>query len=186
MANVFKRAMLAAVRNQLNIFINDVAEEARRNAPTTKPSADGRSKGIRDSIKVDPARDNEEIVYASVYVDLDDAPEARAYEYGSGVHGKSGDKYPIAPKNSPSMVFWWKPPFGDLTGGKLPWIFLKSKDPLEGLIAFDRAIMHPGVKARPYLRPAFEKHLKGFRGKLLKAVKVEIGFGFTERTIEKE
>lgn len=173
MANAFEKLVINTVKNQLNIFINEVAEEARRNAPT---------KRISENIEVDPAKDAGGIVYATLGIKLDDAPEARAYEYGSGLHGKMGKKYPIAPRNAPMMIFWWKPPFGDLTGGNLPWLF--TMDGTEGLIGFSKAIQHPGVKAKPYLRPAFQKYLKGFRGRMLKALKVEIGFGFKERTIE--
>lgn len=172
MANVFEKAVTSAVMNQMNVLLSKVAQEAKRNAPNTKGDR------ISRAISVIPARSKDGIVYGSIIVDLNIAPEARAYEYGSGIHGKTGEKYPIAPKNAPMMIFWWKPPMGDITGGSLPWLF--TIDGSEGLIGFRYPISHPGVEAKPYLRPALIKHLESIRGRLLNTLKVEIGFGFKE------
>ena len=71
------------------------------------------------------------------------APEARAYEYGSGIHATKGKKgtYLIAarPDNSDGLLrFWWYNQDKAFVGPKVD---------------------HPGVEARPYLKPSIELFL---------------------------
>lgn len=95
-------------------------------------------------------------VRARIWVSLaeDKAPEARAYEYGSGIHSTKGPKtkYKIEAKNHPNLKFWWQ------ARNKL---FL---GPL---------VMHPGVAAQPYLRPAVEANLPNLR-EMEKVVSIKV------------
>lgn len=63
-------------------------------------------------------------------------PYAMAVEYGSGLHAEGGSrgKYPIRPVNKKALFFSLGPNGPDV-------------GPIGG-------VMHPGVKPRPYLRPA--------------------------------
>lgn len=70
-----------------------------------------------------------------ILVKLSDAPDARAWEYGSGLHSTRGPqaKYSIDAKNVPNLVFWWEK--------EQKWFVGPH-------------VNHPGIPARPYLRPA--------------------------------
>jgi hypothetical protein len=70
------------------------------------------------------------------------APEALAFERGSGIHGPSGEKYIIAPVNAPALVF---PGTHEWEGQTI------VAPPMGGGV-----VHHPGVAARPYLHPANE------------------------------
>lgn len=74
-----------------------------------------------------------------VFVKLSDAPDARAWEYGSGLHATKGsqDYIPILAKNVPNLVFFWE---------------------REGRMFVGPFVSHPGITARPYLHPALDQH----------------------------
>jgi hypothetical protein len=65
------------------------------------------------------------------------APEALAFERGSGIHGPTGEKYIIAAKNAPFLAFMGTHEF-------------------EGQLIQIPLVHHPGVAARPFLHPANE------------------------------
>lgn len=86
-------------------------------------------------------------------------PYAAAQEFGSGLHGRKGAKYPIVagafnpgtnslnPKKA--LSFLWPSAPADIPKNA------------EGKVAF-RSVMHPGVKPQPYATPAAEElHVKG-------------------------
>lgn len=103
---------------------------------------------IQDATSVDSPQSDGNRQFIQIKINMKLAPYALAYEKGSGIHGDKGAKYPITPKNGPYMVFpkddwpnWqeWPPP----KRGAVPWmdIFFLTK------------VMHPGVKAKPYIKP---------------------------------
>lgn len=63
------------------------------------------------------------------------APEAMAFERGSGIHGPEGETYAIDPINGPTLNFHGTHGYGN------PWVTPTHVD-------------HPGVAARPFLHPA--------------------------------
>jgi hypothetical protein len=65
------------------------------------------------------------------------APEAHAFEVGSGIHGETGEKYIITPKNSDALVF-------------------PGTNEFAGHTIVTPIVHHPGVAARPFLHPANE------------------------------
>ncbi len=90
------------------------------------------------------------------YIDITiDTPVAAAFEYGSGLHGKKGERYPIEPKNAKVLAFPWSiarnlsPSF---TGKSTAGIELSADDK-----AFLPKVMHPGVAARPFIRPTIQE-----------------------------
>ena len=101
-----------------------------------------------------------------VWVDISEktgAPEARAFEYGSGERATIGSQqsYIIRPKNAKSLAFHWVYP--SPLGRK--YITPESEDVVL------QSVQHPGVEARPYLRPAVEKHKAEIKKILGKAFK---------------
>jgi hypothetical protein len=65
------------------------------------------------------------------------APEALAFEQGSGIHGPTGETYEITPKNADALSF----------PGTHEWA---------GQTIVTSIVHHPGVAARPFLHPANE------------------------------
>jgi len=126
---------------------SNVAKDARSLAKTER---------IKRSISVPPVMDDGNRLVAVVKVDASKetgAPEAPAYEFGSGIWGKEGQKYPIKPVEASALAFDWpnaasiaqregvsKVNFGP--GGRVV---------LPG-------VMHPGVRAEPFLQPAVDKN----------------------------
>ena len=80
-----------------------------------------------------------------------EAEAAAAYEFGSGLHGKEGKTYPITPKNAPVLAFGWNPKF-------TPWGSPKFVGIGRGGKYLFRYVDHPGVEARPYMKPAIEEN----------------------------
>ncbi len=87
---------------------------------------------------------------------------ARAHEMGSGLYSEDPQyrkKYKIvagawnpntkSPSPKLSLSFKW-------SGGPDPHPALQTEGPYAGYYSF-RSVMHPGVKPRPYLRPALQE-----------------------------
>jgi hypothetical protein len=130
------RTVVQALRNSLSKIV--VAAKAL--APTQK---------IRSAIKmITPVVTNDRIV-SGIEVDLVKAPEAAAFEYGSGKQATKGSKgtYPIRPKAGNragnNLVFDWP-------NEQAPGAHKHTKD---GRVVLPM-VNHPGVHARPYLAPA--------------------------------
>ena len=83
----------------------------------------------------------------SIGMKKDETPAAAAYEFGSGLHGKEGKKYPIVPRKSGGFLVFPKERWpGYAPPPDAPNVFFFSK------------VMHPGVEARPYMKPAIEEN----------------------------
>lgn len=108
------------------------------------------------------------IYMISIGVRLKNAPEAGAFEYGSGIwrtrKGTPG-KYPIRAKNAPMLAFMWYK--------NNPLYSYLKPDINPEKVAF-QVVHHPGVQAVPYLRPALQKHRKELKNIIAKAVKAEL------------
>lgn len=108
-----------------------IAGDVRSGAPTAR---------VRANVNISQVIGTSEGKQIIVYVPLSKetgAPEARAYEYGSGIHSKAGQKYSIDHKNYPNLVFYWE--------REQKWFVGPHVD-------------HPGVAARPYFGPALDKN----------------------------
>ena len=83
----------------------------------------------------------------SIGMKENEAPAAAAYEFGSGLHGKEGKKYPIVPRKSGGFLVFPKERWpGYAPPPDAPNVFFFSK------------VMHPGVEAKPYMKPAIEEN----------------------------
>src|SRR5574342_171642 len=127
-------ATFDSLLNQILLTAADtIANDARAYAPTNR---------IKANINISPVQDTAGGKQIKISVKLDDAPEARAYELGSGIHGEYGTTYSIDAKNVPNLVFFWEK--------KQKWFVGPHVD-------------HPGVEARPYLFPAGRKQEQPIR-----------------------
>lgn len=147
----------AIVTQQLIQLGNDIVAKARSNASWSKEIPRAISLGeVKNEngkfsliIKVDSSPDGP-------------APQAAAYEYGSGIHNKNNPQtYVIKPKNAPLLAFEWHPEY-------IPWHSRKFAYKRGDTFLF-RYVDHPGVAARPYLKPAMESSRKGISNALKNA-----------------
>ena len=116
----------------VSAFIHAAFESAQTKAKT---------KRIRDNLKMTDAHSTgQNSVGASIEISLLVAPEAAAYEFGSGTHDPLGSHLipirAIAPKKA--LSFWWANENKQFIGPKLP-------------------LGHPGVAAQPALGPAMQE-----------------------------
>src|SRR3990167_1272565 len=97
------------------------------------------------------------------------APDALAYEYGSGIHRQeNAGTYEIRPKNKRALAFAWPGHTADFPrGGK--YIGPGRDDKL--LFTF---VDHPGVAARPYNTPAIEEAIPEMRQIIGQAFSIEV------------
>lgn len=105
------------------------------------------------------------------------APDARAWEYGSGEHARRGpkEKYPILPKNKRVLAFYenangtWD---YDMVDPPMP-----RKHLLDGRGLF-RYVMHPGIEAanggQGYIHPAINELRATARQELVQDVREAI------------
>lgn len=95
------------------------------------------------------------------------APDARAQEYGSGIHARRGvkAKYPIRPKNKKMLAFYWE------VADANPDQFTFADD---GRVLL-RSVMHPGIEAandgKGYIGPAMKELRKRGKAELTKDIK---------------
>lgn len=87
-----------------------------------------------------------------IFVKLADAPDAGAWEYGSGIHDPVNPHLiPISAKNAPMLVFWWSNRNKWFKGKALP-------------------IGHPGIKMRSYLRQPMLDNQENIRQQIAKGI----------------
>jgi hypothetical protein len=84
-------------------------------------------------------------------------PAVAAFEYGSGIHATRGKKglYPIKAKNKSELHFFWE------NRGK--WF-----------MGYELPFGHPGVEARPFMKPTLQENQEEFKKILGQAFRVEI------------
>lgn len=138
------QAYLTEMSDRLRRAAEVLAGRIRSLAPTRK---------IKSAVSVKaPVADGQAGMHVDVAISLQSAPEALAYELGSGLHGRLGAKYIIAPKNVRALAFFWdKVNESSPTGRKFLGI-----SPTTGKAIFS-FVEHPGVAARPYIKPAIEQ-----------------------------
>lgn len=134
--NDFAGELYSNLHKRMIEALNMIARSARARASW--------SSKIRNAIKVGEVKEQSGEVFGYIEVDRTIAPEARAFEYGSGIHatraGHHGvGKYPIRPVNATALVF----------PGTNAW---------EGQTIITKQVMHPGVEARPFLTPAVQEN----------------------------
>ncbi len=113
-----------------------IAERVREKAISIAKSKNAGGKGWRGVNKNTVKIGIPKVTQAQAQVNITLSKAAAAYEWGSGIHGKNKQKYPITAKNSPTLVFMGT----NAWAGTLIW--------------WRKEVMHPGVAARPFLEPA--------------------------------
>lgn len=93
-----------------------------------------------------------------ITVDRAEAPDARAWEFGSGIHARRGTKgkYPIVPKTAPFLEFL-------------------GTNEFDGWLIRTKKVMHPGIEAanggKGYIAPAMIELRKRAKAELSKEIK---------------
>lgn len=159
LGNKVSNLVQSALIKVLTFQVGRIADEARRLAKTHR---------IKENIEVLPVEVSGSVLIATIRVDASEttgAPEALAYEYGSGIWGKKGEKYPIYPKKAGGKLAFDWPAAANIGSREGVRDIVTPVTPIaEGRFEGGRAIlpsvMHPGVKAEPYLAPAIEKYEK--------------------------
>lgn len=142
----------ARLENSTKTALVAIADYVVRKARDNAPRKSGK---LADSIHAEvPVSEGENVTSVVVTADV---PYAMAIEYGSGVHVPGGEKYPIVPVRAQVLAFRWP---------NHPPNLSPSKD---GKFYFKR-VMHPGVAAQPYLKPALERVRKSARAYIAGAV----------------
>jgi hypothetical protein len=114
---------------------NLVAEKARQNAAW--------SKKIPGAISVSEVTEWQNGLGIYVKVDLSKAPEARAFEFGSGIHSTHETM-------SPQQI----EPGGKILIMGNPFLVFPGTHEFEGKTIVTSVVRHPGVAPRPFLYPA--------------------------------
>ena len=130
-SNIFSKIKQSLKQKALHAAISSIVlPEARKLAP----------KHIAEFIQVSDVTENGNTYLVNMHVSLADAPDAAAWEFGSGLHRTRGSpgKYIISATNAPNLYFWWE---------------------RESKYFRGKVVHHPGIVARPYMRPALESKM---------------------------
>lgn len=130
---------------------------------------------IKGAIKAQPPVREGDAIVGKITINLDEAsggaPEAMAYEFGSGIHSEKGETYVILPREQKALAFFW-----DKANASIPRL-------PDGRVLL-RKVNHPGVAARPYIEPSLDELKKGVKAFIAKQIKLEIGAAFQEANKE--
>jgi hypothetical protein len=139
-----------------------IAESARNNAAW--------SQKIPDAISVSEVKEWANGIGVYIRVDLSVAPEARAFEYGSGIRSTHKTQSPkqegpggyiiIEPVNFDHLSFRGTNEWAGM------WI---NVPPMGGGV-----VHHPGVAPRPFIGPAIDEHRPMLRDLLKRAVRQSV------------
>jgi hypothetical protein len=113
---------------------------------------------IAANTKTEPTRQDGNSVRGAVVINASPgaAPMALAFEYGSGIHAEHGarSKYPIVPVNASMLAFNW-PDAASIA--QREDVNMVNFGP-DGKVFLSR-VLHPGIAAKPYIRPSIEARL---------------------------
>jgi len=113
--------------------------------------------------------------YIDIIIDLEQAPAARAFELGSGIHSDSGETYEIHPKNVSHLAFMWdKVDASTPPGRKFRGI---SNETGKAIFTY---VDHPGVKSRPYIKPT----MKDTKDEIVKIIGTQFTFSMKTHKVE--
>lgn len=105
------------------------------------------------AIKLSTVREAKQTISVSIILDTSVAPEAPAYEWGSGLHSTKEHPHFIDIPKTPGAV-----------------LVFPGTHQFEGQTIVTRHVNHPGVKPKPFIAPAVAKH----RAALKQAVREEV------------
>jgi hypothetical protein len=130
---------------------------------------------IGENTTIDPAQETNEGCSIDIVIKHG---AAMAFEYGSGIHGKKGEKYIIEPTKRAALAFEWEE--AKNISPSNPYIPIPSAPRLTYSRTSGRImlpyVMHPGVAPRPYVHPTIEENkeeMKKILGQGFKAMLME-------------
>jgi hypothetical protein len=159
-----------AIKNRARAWAGQLTSLARSFAPSH----------VRPAISSHVEEKNEGEVIIRVTADRRIAPDARAQEYGSGLHARRGSKhkYPIRPKTKKFLAFNWEiananpENFSFLPDGR---VILPS-------------VQHPGIQAanggKGYIAPAvneIRKRLRELKNDVGDAIRIDVRRSFGKK-----
>lgn len=127
--------------------VNRIVQSARSIA------AQKRAGNSSKAIKLSRISEAKQTISVSIILDTKRAPEAPAFEWGSGLHSTKGN-----------------PHFIEINARNVPNLIFQGTNEWEGQLIRVPQVNHPGVKPRPFIKPAVEKH----RAALKQAVREEV------------
>jgi len=140
---------------------DNIIEKAKENAKW--------SDRIPNAISRDPATKTNSGFSVEIKIDSSPdgpAPHAAAFEYGSGLRGSERDYYLIEPREGNTKLV--------IPRSRWPK-YVEDQDDEHAGIYRDPIILswvwHPGVKPRPYLKPAIESERRGLGNRIGRAIK---------------
>lgn len=145
---------MAKASNRFNL-INDSAMVAGAKKLYNALKKFAPYKKIKDSIFISRVEGKGDSRFISVGINMNPAtgaPFARAFDIGSGIHGKKRKKYTISPIRSPYLQF---------TG----------TNEFAGRIIRIKQVKHPGVRGIGYTKKAIEEAKPSIRKEIAKDVK---------------
>lgn len=165
---------MAGLHQSLVELADDLANKIRENI-----SNENLPKVIADAIEISNVETQENTSWIDVSISTKKAPMAGAFEFGSGEHNPdSPSRYRIPNEGNDWVAF----PEERWPGVTNPESLPRLPD---GRFIF-RFVMHPGVEARPYIRPAIESKVFRdlLRKKLAAAAKTEILLLYKDKRVE--
>jgi len=149
-----KSSFDAVIMQKLVVVAKDfMAEMEKRESQNNLPKAIAQYTSAESPVKRGDGYSIDVVIDTSE----DAAPMAGAYEWGSGVHRTKGTPglYPIEAKNAPELHFYWEERQKWFIGVRLPY-------------------GHPGVQAKPYIKPSLENTKDKIKQTLGKEFKAQI------------
>jgi hypothetical protein len=150
------------LRRALVMSADLLAKTMRSKAKTTR---------MRGAISVGQVEEGKDYLAIEITTDLTKAPEAAAYEYGSGIHAtkRSPSTYPIRKDKSPFIAFVWDKVDPQSKKGKK----FRGISNTTGKAIFTY-VDHPGVAAVPFIAPSLEEKTPEIVAILGQAFRAEI------------
>ena len=135
----------AGILQKLGVIANEFMSKMAQ-----KVSQNGLPKKITEHTKADPPQKKGSKYSIDIVIDTskDAAPMAGAFEYGSGEHGESKERYTI-----PGMPFLAIP--------RERWPKFQPPPDVDPVVL--GSVEHPGVEARPYIEPTIKEIRKPFK-----------------------
>lgn len=160
--------ILAALRGRIDTYISDALQESASEIFRLAQQNASFDRTIVDNLSMTPVTKQDGIYQVDIVINTNPetgAPEAPAFEYGSGIHATRGEtkRYIIRPKRAPMLVFplsRWP----DFEPGRTPVAPDKR-----GLFHLP-SVMHPGVRPRPLLNAAVQKGLNSWKMRMLRVL----------------
>ena len=159
-SSIFKQIFESRILKELTVQASKIAEKAKTNANW--------SRSIPNAIGVGKAQKTATSYKVDVTIDLNKAPEAAAFEDGSGVHGEEGKTYTI-----PGMPFLAIP--------RERWPKFQPPPDVDPVVL--GSVEHPGVEARPYIEPSIKEIRKTSKKMLAEEYKRQYLMGTPKVTV---